>query len=206
MSLRGFLWPPLVAPRLQHGTFKANRNRRVATMPRGILQDWWYMSVLSWFDIKDLCLSRSLGRLGRLLDQPDFFSSENLELFMERRSELNMIRYRSSTGLLNTSAVDPEAFRLLFRFQKDDFDSLCCSLGVPEVVTSAQGVRVAGAQAMCMTLRRLAYPNRWFDLEPMFGEHFSVMSSVTAQLMTHIIGAHIYTIGCIRLRGSETSF
>lgn len=85
-------------------------------MPRGILQDWWYMSVLSWFDIKDLCLSRSPGRLGRLLDQPDFFSSENLELFMEGRSELNMIRYRSSTGLLNISAVDPEAFRLLFRF------------------------------------------------------------------------------------------
>ncbi|KAL3248703.1 hypothetical protein MRX96_017788 [Rhipicephalus microplus] len=114
-------------------------------MPRGILQDWRYLS------------------------------------------ELNRIRYRSSTGLLNVSAVDHEAFGLLFRFQKDDFDSFWCLLGVPHVVTCALGIRVAGAQAMCMALRRLAYPNRWFDLEPMFEVHSSLMSSVTAELMTHIV-------------------
>ncbi|KAL1473225.1 hypothetical protein MTO96_038833 [Rhipicephalus appendiculatus] len=129
-------------------------------MPLGILQDRWYLSVLSLSDIEDLYLNRTLGRLGRLLNQPNFFDSENFEIFMKRRSEVNMIRYRSNTGLLNINAVDPEAFRLLFRFQKDDFDSLCCSLDLPQVFTSAQGVRVAGAQAMRMTLRRLAYPNR----------------------------------------------
>ncbi|KAL1482530.1 hypothetical protein MTO96_033733 [Rhipicephalus appendiculatus] len=128
-------------------------------MPLGILQDWWYLSVLSWSDIEDLYINRTLGRFGRLLNQPDFFDSENFEIFMKRRSELNVIRNRSNTGLLSINTVNPEALRLLFRFQKDDFDSLCCSLDLPQVFTSAQGARVAGAQAMCMTLRRLTYPN-----------------------------------------------
>ncbi|KAL3189598.1 hypothetical protein MRX96_002633 [Rhipicephalus microplus] len=81
-----------------------------------------------------------------------FFSSENLELFMKRRGELNMIRCRLSMGLLNVSAVDPEAFRLLLRFQKDIFDSLCGSLDMPADVTSVQSLREAGAQVMRMTL------------------------------------------------------
>ncbi|KAL1476759.1 hypothetical protein MTO96_036257 [Rhipicephalus appendiculatus] len=156
-------------------------------MPLGILQDWRYLSVLSWSEIEDLYLNRTLGRLGRLLNEADFFDSGNLEMLMERRSEVNVIRYRSNTGLLSVNAVDPEDFRLLFRFQKHDFDSLCCSLDLPQVFTSAQGVRVPGAQAMCVTLRRLAYPNRWFDLEPMFGMHSSIMSSVTDRLMKHIV-------------------
>ncbi|KAH9377842.1 hypothetical protein HPB48_016640 [Haemaphysalis longicornis] len=76
-----------------------------------------------------------------------------------------MIRYRSKTGLLDFAPMDPVVFRQQFRFGKEDFDDLYCNLRVPEVVTSAQGVRVHGRDALCTLLRRLAYPNRWCYLE-----------------------------------------
>lgn len=79
-------------------------------------------------------------------------------------------------------------FRQQFRFAKEDFDDLYCNLRVPDVVTSAQGVRVPGREALCIVLRRLAYPNRWCDLEPIFGRHTSMMSSVTSLLLTDIAG------------------
>ncbi|CAN7991588.1 unnamed protein product [Ixodes pacificus] len=57
---------------------------------------------------------------------------------------------------------------------------------MPEFVTSSQDVIVPGREALCLTLRRLAYPNRWCDLEPVFGRHASVMSSVTSQVLQNI--------------------
>ncbi|KAH6945114.1 hypothetical protein HPB50_007259 [Hyalomma asiaticum] len=152
-------------------------------MPRGILQHWRYLSVLSWAEIEELYL----GRLGRLLARTDFPDSNDFDFLMQRRSELDILKYRSRSGLLNINAVDPDAFKLLFRFHKEDLDTLYRSLGMPEYVTSAQGVRVAGRQAMCLTLRRLAYPNRWCELEPVFGMHTSVMSSVTSQVISDIV-------------------
>ncbi|KAL3207797.1 hypothetical protein MRX96_039509 [Rhipicephalus microplus] len=51
---------------------------------------------------------------------------------------------------------------------------------------SAQGVVVLGEEALLMTLRRLAYPNRWCDLEPLFGRATCTMSSVVSQVMGHV--------------------
>ncbi|KAL3203672.1 hypothetical protein MRX96_041788 [Rhipicephalus microplus] len=34
--------------------------------------------------------------------------------------------------------------------------------------------------------RRLAYPNRWWDLEPLFGRHSSALSNIVSQLFGHI--------------------
>ncbi|KAH7982794.1 hypothetical protein HPB52_007162 [Rhipicephalus sanguineus] len=51
---------------------------------------------------------------------------------------------------------------------------------------SAQRIRVSDREALCMTLRRLAYPNRLCELETMFNRHSSVISSVVSKVMSHI--------------------
>lgn len=51
---------------------------------------------------------------------------------------------------------------------------------------SAQGVVVPGEEALLMTLRRLAYPNRWCNLEPLFGRATCTMPSVVSQVMSHV--------------------
>ncbi|XP_040358411.1 protein ALP1-like [Ixodes scapularis] len=70
--------------------------------------------------------------------------------------------------------------------KKMDLEDLVAALKIPAEVKSAQRVRVPGYEALCMTLRRLAYPNRLCDLERTFGRHSSVISSVVSTVMAHI--------------------
>ncbi|KAL1444752.1 hypothetical protein MTO96_029633 [Rhipicephalus appendiculatus] len=94
--------------------------------------------------------------------------------------------YKSASGLLNASALDPQTFRRWFRFEQDHVKQLTEGLRIPQVVRSAQGVAVSGEEALLMTLRRLSYPNRWYDIEPLFGRPSSTMSSIVSGVMAHI--------------------
>lgn len=70
--------------------------------------------------------------------------------------------------------------------ERDDIDELCTLLRVPDEVVSGQRVRVPGMEALCMTLRRLAYLNRLCDLEVEFGRHGTVISSIVNKVLAHI--------------------
>ncbi|KAH7985070.1 hypothetical protein HPB52_024330 [Rhipicephalus sanguineus] len=69
--------------------------------------------------------------------------------------------------------------------QRDDLPVLTEALKVP-TIRSSQGVTVSGEEALLMGLRRLAYPNRWWDMEHLFGRHSSALSSIVSQLFGHI--------------------
>ncbi|XP_075539760.1 uncharacterized protein LOC142574599 [Dermacentor variabilis] len=81
--------------------------------------------------------------------------------------------------------MDDQTFRRLFRFEKGDLHMLKDALRITEI-RSSQGVTVSAEEALLMGLRRLAYPNRWWDLEPLFGRHASAMSSIVSVLFNHI--------------------
>ncbi|KAH7964229.1 hypothetical protein HPB51_027533 [Rhipicephalus microplus] len=89
-------------------------------------------------------------------------------------------------GLLKLDGMDLTAFYRSFRFQKGDLEDFMEVLIIPEEVVSAQQVRVSGREALCMTLRRLAYPNRLCELELFFRRHSSVISSVVSKGLAHI--------------------
>ncbi|XP_075751972.1 uncharacterized protein LOC142817905 [Rhipicephalus microplus] len=128
--------------------------------PTSVLEDPFLMGLLKWSEIEDLLC---------------------LKVFQyTRRDPL------SRHGLLNIDSMDRGQFRTYFRFERDDVRSLCRALQVPENVTTPQGVHVSGVEALCLTLRRLAYPNRLRELEPLFGRHYSVISSATNALLAHI--------------------
>ncbi|KAH9377914.1 hypothetical protein HPB48_016401 [Haemaphysalis longicornis] len=82
--------------------------------------------------------------------------------------------------------MDSGQFRTFFRFEKDDVERLVRALRLPEVVKTPQCVKIPGIECLCLTLRRLAYPNRLRDLEPLFGRHYSVISSATNAVLEHI--------------------
>ncbi|CAN7939657.1 unnamed protein product, partial [Ixodes hexagonus] len=82
--------------------------------------------------------------------------------------------------------VDSATFRHQFRFEKDDFPELFDVLRVPESVTTPQHCVISGQEALCILLRRLAYPNRLCDLEGVFGRHQSTLSSAASIMLNHI--------------------
>ncbi|KAL1418509.1 hypothetical protein MTO96_025893 [Rhipicephalus appendiculatus] len=89
-------------------------------------------------------------------------------------------------GLFDVEAMDSDDFYRLFRFRKMDLPDLLSALLVPEEIVSPQRVRVPGKEALCMTLRRLSYPNRLCELELLFNRHSSVISSVVSTVLAHM--------------------
>lgn len=87
-------------------------------------------------------------------------------------------------GVLDIEAIDATTFYRNFTFHKADFDNLITGLLTPGEVISVQ--RVRDSKALCMTLQRLAYPNRLCDLEIIFYRQCYVMSSVLSKVMSHI--------------------
>lgn len=128
-------------------------------MPQSILCNRYVLAELAWSDIEALML---------------------------RSREPQRRNYVARNGTLNIEGLPATTFRRQFRFEKADFGVLMQALEVPDIVTSAQGVRVAGTDALCMCLRRLAYPNRLCDLQEYFGRHYSVISSITNKVMLHL--------------------
>ena len=66
-----------------------------------------------------------------------------------------------------------------FRFRRDEIRQLAAALHLPVVVTVARS-RVAAPreEALCIVLRRLAYPVRHADLAPMFSRSASALSEI----------------------------
>ncbi|KAL3184960.1 hypothetical protein MRX96_030849 [Rhipicephalus microplus] len=129
-------------------------------MAKSVLQDAFLAQNLPWKYIDDLLITDLLQ------PQPQRNLHEN--------------------GVLDIDAIDETTFYRNFRFHKGDLDDLIVGLLIPGEVVSAQRVRVSDREALCMTLRRLAYPNRLCDLETIFNRHSSVISSVVSKVMSHI--------------------
>ena len=64
------------------------------------------------------------------------------------------------------------------RFPKGDMERLRDALELPANYTCSQGTIATGMEALMVLLRRLAYPNRWSDLVPVFGRTVSELSLI----------------------------
>ncbi|KAL3247655.1 hypothetical protein MRX96_056932 [Rhipicephalus microplus] len=114
----------------------------------------------------------------------DLSWTEIEDLFLGYRAPGRRV-WKSAGGHIDINKIDEQAFRRQFRFNKEDLQVLTEALKIP-IIRSSQGVTVSGQEALLMELRRLAYPNRWWDLEPLFGRHSSALSDIVSQLFGHI--------------------
>lgn len=125
-----------------------------------VLEDPLLLSSLKWSEIEDLLC---------------------LEVFeYTRRDPL------SRQGFLNIYTMDSGQFRTFFRFERDDVERLTRALLLPEVVKTPQYVKIPGVECLCLVLQCLAYSHWQRDLEPLFGWHYSVISSATNAVLEHI--------------------
>ncbi|KAK8774130.1 hypothetical protein V5799_011336 [Amblyomma americanum] len=125
-----------------------------------VLNDPLLLGSLSWTEIEDLFLCNLL-------------SADT----MDGESE------HGDSDVMNAS---DRKFRQRFRFEKMGIRDLADALKVPLEVTSAEGAIVSGDEALCMTVRRLAFPNGLCDLEHIFGRPASVTTSVVAKAVAHV--------------------
>ena len=75
----------------------------------------------------------------------------------------------------NYNALDANECIHLFRFAKADLVLLKQCLLLPDAIRLDNRCQLDGMLAFCITLRRLAYPARWVDLEYTFHLPVSTM-------------------------------
>lgn len=68
--------------------------------------------------------------------------------------------------------------RTMFRFEREDINILSNALRLPEKNICTNRTVTSGVEGLCIVLRRLAYPCRLEDLEPVLGRTYLTTSSI----------------------------
>ena len=71
---------------------------------------------------------------------------------------------------------------MFHRFLKDDLVRLGSALQLPPTYVCRNGTSASGMEALLILLQRLAYPNRWSDLVPLFGRAVPELSVIFSEV------------------------
>lgn len=81
-----------------------------------------------------------------------------------------------------------------FRFRKQDIPLLADVLQVPDVITCYQRSVCTGLEALCVVLRRLAYPCRYADMIARFAKPVPVLCMINNYMIDFIYQTHSHRI------------
>lgn len=126
-----------------------------------------------------------------ILDCPDLLRDRSWDdvedaLLHEYFSSVSNARPRWSYGRFDIASMSDCEVRQQFRFERNDIGRLASALRLPASLPTAQGITIERDEALCITLRRLAYPIRLCDMERMFGRHESTVSLCVNAVFRHI--------------------
>ena len=77
-----------------------------------------------------------------------------------------------------------------FRFQKNDIYQLAEAFDIPEFMRCYNGIKICGIEALCIYLKRFAYPCRYSDIMPRFGRDIPQLSMISNLVMNYIYQNH----------------
>ncbi|CAC5395056.1 unnamed protein product [Mytilus coruscus] len=126
--------------------------------------------------------------------------AENLKLLaaLENSDELFLLSIckdeKSIFPGLNIENLTNEQYRTFFRFDRDDIEILRCALRIPDTIVCSNRTTAKGTDALCMVLRRLAYPCRLEDLEPIFGRSKAELSYIINEVLDYIHDNHCHLL------------
>ena len=83
-----------------------------------------------------------------------------------------------------------EECRYELRFAKSDLELLYNYLQIPEKIVCVQGSICNGMEALCILLKRLAYPCRYSDMATRFGKNPSTLCLISNTVLNHIYQNH----------------
>jgi hypothetical protein len=136
----------------------------------------------------------SLSAFGVITDQEledcVFIHDMNVRKAPENRRE----RY----GTFEIEDLSDRECYALFRFNKNDIGRLVELLNIPEVISTNNRYSVSGTVGLCILLRRLCYPNRLFDIEPLFGLSSPYLSAISNHIMRIVFENKGYLLNDLR--------
>jgi len=95
--------------------------------------------------------------------------------------DIHVARFR-----FTLKSVSNEDCLHMFRFRRCDVTRLKTALNIPDVVRGSNGTTASGIEALCILLRRLAYPNRLKHISGIFGRSTEELSILINTLLNYI--------------------
>ena len=95
---------------------------------------------------------------------------------------------------LDIDKLTNEQCRTMFRFDKDDITILAQALRIPDKITCPNRTTATGIEGLCIVLRRLSYPCRLEDLEPLFGRSKVELSYIFNDVLDYIYSVHSHLL------------
>ncbi|KAG8177066.1 hypothetical protein JTE90_015718 [Oedothorax gibbosus] len=105
--------------------------------------------------------------------------------------------HSSKYSRIDLNTFTDAEFHQKFRFKREIFEELCHGLRIPGQIQLRNRYSTTGIEGLATLLRRMAYPNRWCDLESLFGLSSSYLSAISSHVMQIIIEkkGHLLNLG-----------
>ena len=126
-------------------------------------------------------------------DQGILNDEELLVLYEQYKSPSLDLPY-SSYPLFDLDDMEDDECLAEFRVKKSDIAALAEALQIPDWISCNQRSKAEGTEALCMLLKRFAYPCRYSDMVPRFARPVPVMSMVTKEMLDYIYTVHSHRI------------
>ena len=107
--------------------------------------------------------------------------------------QLEQDRELHQNGIFTIEYLSDEDCKLMFRFKKEDIYRLVGALEMPDIIL-ANRARASGLESLCLVLRRLAYPNRLYDLVPVFSRDETYLSKFFNEALEFINGRFMHLL------------
>ncbi len=90
--------------------------------------------------------------------------------------------------------LDELTCKVEFRFDKCDIPLLQEALQFPAMVNIPHATDCSGLEALCILLKRFAYPVRYCDMVPMFGRSVPELCKITQYGINHVFNSHRFRL------------
>ena len=125
-----------------------------------------------------------------LIDEYDFLSV--YESTRRKSPEFQYWEYEKVQMQLENMTNDESQAE--FRFDLADLPLLAEVLGIPNKIVCPNRTVATGMEALCIALKRFAYPCRYNDMIPRFGRSVSELCLITSEVTDHIYNNHGYLL------------
>ena len=121
-------------------------------------------------------------------------NDEELLVLHEQYKSASLDLPYSSYPLFDLDDMEDDECFAEFRVRKRDIPALAEALQIPDWISCNQWSKAEGTEALCLLLKRFAYPCRYSDMVPRFARPVPVLSMITNEVLDNIYTVHNHRI------------
>ena len=106
-------------------------------------------------------------------------------------------RYQYWNYQFDFDSMNNDECKAEFRFEKSGIHRICATLGIGDVIVTYNRHVIPSLEALCIFLRRFAYPSRLSDMVPRFGRSVPMLSIIFSHMLNFIYNRYKHLLSSL---------